>query len=123
MRKLGGTTALLLLWVFTIVNVACLVLRRKEVKRARFRAPTAAPVLGAILCAFLALPVLSGRPASDYVIALALLAVGIALWGIQRLWTGLSRRISTSEEESGETRDPAMSDVIEQPGSDPAHRT
>lgn len=122
-RKLGGTTALLLLWVFTIVNVACLVLRRKEVKRARFRAPTAAPVLGAILCAFLALPVLSGRPASDYVIALALLAVGIALWGIQRLWTGLSRRISTSEEESGETRDPAMSNVIEQPGSGPVRRT
>ncbi|HYE34497.1 APC family permease [Methylocaldum sp.] len=87
-RKLGGTTALLLLCIFTGVNIACLVLRREKVEHTHFRAPTAAPVLGALFCGYLALPVLSGRPASDYVIALALLGVGIALWGINRWWIG-----------------------------------
>jgi amino acid transporter len=37
---LGGTTALLLLEVFTIVNVAVLVLRRDHVDHPHFRAPT-----------------------------------------------------------------------------------
>jgi len=87
-RKLGGTTALLLLCVFTGVNIACLALRREKVEHAHFRAPGGAPVLGAILCGYLALPVLSGRPASDYAIALALMSAGIVLWGINRWWIG-----------------------------------
>ena len=37
---LGGTTALLLLCVFTVVNVAVLVLRSDRVGHAHFRAPT-----------------------------------------------------------------------------------
>ncbi|HEV2781693.1 MAG TPA: APC family permease [Actinophytocola sp.] len=78
--KLGGTTALLLLVVFTVVNVAVLVLRRETVSHKHFVAPTWAPILAAVLCGYLAIPVLSGRPASDYYIALALIAVGIVLW-------------------------------------------
>ena len=42
---LGGTTSLLLLCVFTIVNVAVLVLRRDPVDHKHFRAPTALPVV------------------------------------------------------------------------------
>jgi amino acid transporter len=84
--KLGGTTALLLLVVFTIVNIAVLVLRRQSVEHKHFRAPTWAPVLAAILCAYLAIPGLSGRPASDYVIALILIGVGIALWIVNWLY-------------------------------------
>jgi amino acid transporter len=38
--KLGGTTALLLLIVFTIVNVAVLVLRKEKADHKHFRAPT-----------------------------------------------------------------------------------
>ncbi|GGM74962.1 amino acid permease [Longimycelium tulufanense] len=84
---LGGTTSLLLLAVFTIVNVAVLVLRREPVKHKHFRAPTAVPVLGALTCAYLASP-LSGRPPREYVIAGILLLVGLVLWGINRLFVG-----------------------------------
>ncbi|GAA0217525.1 APC family permease [Saccharothrix mutabilis subsp. mutabilis] len=85
--KLGGTTALLLLVVFTIVNIAVLVLRKEEVEHKHFRAPTWVPVLGAITCAYLASP-LSGRPADDYKIALYLLAAGLVLWLINRFVHG-----------------------------------
>ena len=37
---LGGTTALLLLGVFTIVNIACMILRRDPTPDGAFRAPT-----------------------------------------------------------------------------------
>ena len=47
---LGGTTALLLLCVFTVVNVAVLVLRKDKVDHEHFRAPTLVPVLGGICC-------------------------------------------------------------------------
>ena len=86
--KLGGTTSLLLLIVFTIVNVACLVLRREKAEHKHFRAPTWAPVLGAITCAYLAIPVLSGRPWDDYKIAGYLLLAGLVLWGINRVAHG-----------------------------------
>jgi APA family basic amino acid/polyamine antiporter len=86
--RLGGTTALLLLVVFTIVNIAVLVLRRETVSHRHFRAPTWAPVLAAVLCGYLAVPVLSGRPASDYYTAGALLVVGLVLWAINRLIVG-----------------------------------
>lgn len=82
-RSLGGTTALLLLCVFTLVNVAVLVLRRRPVAHAHYRAPALLPVLGALSCLYLASP-WSGREAQQYWIALALLALGVALWGINR---------------------------------------
>jgi amino acid transporter len=86
--RLGGTTALLLLVVFTIVNVAVLVLRRQTVEYKHFKAPTWAPLLAAVLCGYLAIPVLSGRPASDYYIAGALLVLGLLLWVVNRLVVG-----------------------------------
>jgi APA family basic amino acid/polyamine antiporter len=82
---LGGTTALLLLCVFTVVNVALLVLRKEKVSHSHFRAPSWSPIVGAVLCAYLAIPWLSGRPASDYYIGLVLVGVGIVLWGINYL--------------------------------------
>ncbi|PSL54052.1 amino acid/polyamine/organocation transporter (APC superfamily) [Saccharothrix carnea] len=85
--KLGGTTALLLLVVFTIVNIAVLVLRKDKVEHKHFRAPTWVPVLGAITCAYLASP-LSGRASADYKIALYLLAAGVVLWLINRVVHG-----------------------------------
>jgi APA family basic amino acid/polyamine antiporter len=86
--RLGGTTALLLLVVFTIVNVAVLVLRRETVQHKHFRAPTWAPLVAAVLCGYLAVPVLSGRPASDYYIAAGLLVLGVLLWAVNRLIVG-----------------------------------
>jgi basic amino acid/polyamine antiporter, APA family len=78
--KLGGTTALLLLVVFTVVNIAVLILRKQSVEHKHFVAPTWAPLLAAVLCGYLAIPVLSGRPASDYVIAAVLIGLGVVLW-------------------------------------------
>jgi amino acid transporter len=81
LEALGGTTSLLLLCVFTIVNVAVLVLRRDPVDHKHFRAPTALPVIGAVACAYLASP-LSGRAAADYRIAAVLTAIGVGLWAV-----------------------------------------
>ncbi|WP_448610813.1 APC family permease [Geodermatophilus sp. URMC 60] len=78
---LGGTTALLLLMVFTVVNVAVLVLRRDRIDADHFRTPTVLPVVGALACAYLATP-WAGRPAEQYRIAGVLLAIGVVLWGV-----------------------------------------
>ncbi|HET6652090.1 MAG TPA: APC family permease, partial [Nocardioides sp.] len=55
-ESLAGTTGLLLLVVFTIVNVACLVLRGDKTTERVFKAPTVIPVIGAVGCAFLTGP-------------------------------------------------------------------
>jgi len=85
---LGGTTSLLLLTVFAVVNVAVLVPRR-DVREAggQFRTPTALPVIGCLASLHLVTP-LSGRPARQNVLALILVAIGILLffltWVINR---------------------------------------
>jgi amino acid transporter len=89
-RALGGTTALLLLGVFTLVNVAVLVLRGQPVEHAHYRAPTVCPVLGAVSSAYLASP-WSGRAQEDYRIAGVLLAVAVLLWGANRLFGAAGR--------------------------------
>jgi len=85
---LGGTTSLLLLTVFAVVNVAVLVLRRDRIDRQHFRAGRVLPVIGVVTCTWLVLPVSSGRGAEQYTIAGGLLALGIVLW----LATVLTRR-------------------------------
>ena len=89
---LGGTTALLLLAVFTVVNICCLVLRRDPAQHEHFRAPTVLPIIGAICCAYLVTP-LTGRNPQQYVIAGLLLAVGVVLWLVtflinRAMWAG-----------------------------------
>ena len=76
---LGGTTALLLLAVFAVVNVTVLILRKDKVDHEHFRTPTIVPVLGAISCAFLVGP-WTGRDPVQYAIAAVLLGIGVALW-------------------------------------------
>jgi APA family basic amino acid/polyamine antiporter len=84
---LGGTTSLLLLCVFTVVNVALLVLRRRTVGHQHFRAPSFLPVVGALTCAFLAGPwARSSDQLAQYEIAGYLLAVGVVLWLVTWLW-------------------------------------
>ncbi len=83
--SLGGTTALLLLGVFTIVNIAVLVLRRDDVGHDHFHAPSVLPVLGAISCAFLVGP-WTDRDTVQYKIAAGLLALGVVLWVGTWLW-------------------------------------
>ncbi len=78
---LGGTTALLLLGVFTIVNVTVLVLRKDTVEHDHFHAPTALPVVGALACAYLVGP-WTGRDTAQYRVAGLLLVLGVVLWAI-----------------------------------------
>ncbi|WP_457206639.1 APC family permease [Nocardioides sp. P5_C9_2] len=80
---LSGTTATLLLAVFTVVNIACMVLRRDPTPEKAFRAPTYLPVLGAVCCAYLLGP--WARTEADmiqYKIAGGLLLLGIVLWAL-----------------------------------------
>jgi basic amino acid/polyamine antiporter, APA family len=77
---LAGTTGLLLLCVFAVVNVTCLVLRRDDTGRG-FRAPTAVPVVGAIVSTALVGP--WARNSEDWIqyrIAAGLLVIGVVLW-------------------------------------------
>ena len=75
---LGGTTALLLLGVFAVVNVAVLVLRHDHVERDHFRTHTAIAVVGALSCLYLVTP-LSGRDSEQYEVAGILLGIGLLL--------------------------------------------
>jgi amino acid transporter len=76
---LGGTTALLLLCVFTVVNIAVLILRRDPVGHRHFRTPTFLPIVGGLCCAFLAGP-WTGRDPVQYKIAGILIGIGVVLW-------------------------------------------
>ncbi len=88
---LGGTTALLLLGVFTVVNIAVLVLRKDTVAHKHFRTPTLLPVVAALCCAFLVGP-WTGRDPVQYTIAAVLLGIGVLLWGATVLFQRGARR-------------------------------
>ena len=94
---LGGTTALLLLAVFAVVNVAVLVLRRdtgahEEVRSKHFRSPRFLPYVGVITCVYLVTP-LSGRDGTQYVVAGWLLLIGIVLFFVTVL---INRKLGIS---------------------------
>ncbi|WP_460308572.1 APC family permease [Actinocorallia aurea] len=83
---LADTTVLLLLLVFALVNVCVLLLRRDPVEHAHFRAPTWMPAIGSVVCLVLASP-LTGRDGAVYARAAILIAVGVALWLLNHLFT------------------------------------
>ena len=80
---LGGTTALLLLCVFTVVNIACWCCARTRSHK-HSATPTILPVLGALCCAFLVGP-WTGRDPVQYKVAGVLLAIGVAAVGGDRV--------------------------------------
>ena len=83
---LGGTTALLLLAVFAIVNIAVLVLRKDangSGDGSHFRTPTILPWLGAATSLFLVGPWARMDALIQYQIAGALLGIGILLWAFE----------------------------------------
>jgi APA family basic amino acid/polyamine antiporter len=93
---LAETTVLLLLCVFAVVNVSVLVLRRDRVDHEHFRAPTWMPVLGALVCLILALPI-TGRDTAVYVRVGVLIAIGVVLWFVNRLCIGRVSEIDASQ--------------------------
>lgn len=98
---LGGTTSLLLLSVFAIVNVVVLVLRKQPVDHEHFTTPTVMPIIGAITCLYLVFPFTSGRDGGQYGIALVLLAIGVVLWGVERVFRKVGKGNGTPAEDSG----------------------
>ena len=104
---LGGTTALLLLGVFSVVNLAVLVLRRDVPDRKYFRAPTVLPIIGMITCLYLVTP-LTGRSSTQYVVAGWLLVVGVVLFFVTVL---INKKLGISP---SRWRD--MADMAEEPG-------
>ena len=102
---LGGTTALLLLCVFTVVNIAVLVLRRDRVGHEHFRTPTWLPLLGAPSCAFLAGP-WTGRDPVQYKIAGILIGIGVVLWVVTVLINRATGQDLVKDETTLSTRGP-----------------
>jgi len=87
-RVLGATTALLLLAVFAVVNVAVLVLRRDlQTSGRHFTTPTALPVIGFISSLYL---VIFGHTWAEYSVALLLLGIGVLLFFVTML---INRRL------------------------------
>jgi APA family basic amino acid/polyamine antiporter len=76
--NLASVTSLLLLGVFTVVNIACLVLRG-DGRESRFRSPGITPWIAAAATAFLVGPWVD-RPGIVYQIAAGLLVIGVVLW-------------------------------------------
>jgi basic amino acid/polyamine antiporter, APA family len=87
LSTLADTTVLLLLFVFTIVNIAVLVLRRERVEHEHFTAPSVFPVLGAIVSVALILDTALDDP-STFARAGGLVALGAWLWLVSRLVEG-----------------------------------
>lgn len=81
--NLASVTSLLLLCVFSVVNVACMVLRGKRHDHVKtfFMSPGPLPYLGAFLCLFLVGPWVD-RDAIVYEIAGVLMLIGVALWAV-----------------------------------------
>jgi len=104
-QTLGATTSLLLLAVFTVVNIAVLVLRRSPVEHKHFKTPTPLPVLGAVISLILIVPwtsIYNGawQPAERDKFALAgyLLAIGLVLW----LATFITQRLTGHRADRGD---------------------
>ncbi|HZI38786.1 MAG TPA: APC family permease [Acidimicrobiia bacterium] len=84
---LADTTVLLLLLVFSGVNIAVLVLRRDPVDHAHFKVPTAVPVVGAGV----SLALMTTKEAQTFARAGLLLLVGVALWAVN--WSVHGRHV------------------------------
>ncbi|MFC0673753.1 APC family permease [Brachybacterium hainanense] len=83
---LGGTTAMLLLAVFCLVNVAVLVLRKDKVATNHFVTPTILPYIGAFTSFILVTPI--AQTGRNYAIGGALLGLGLLLYLITYLYNG-----------------------------------
>lgn len=93
LSELADTTVLLLLFVFTAVNVAALVLRRDPVSHSHFRAPTAIPLVGAGVSVAL----MTTKDLETFIRAGGLLALGVGLWALN--WWLYGRHVDARDVE------------------------
>jgi amino acid transporter len=87
---LADTTVLLLLLVFSAVNIAVLVLRRDPVDHTHFRAPTVIPVVGA----FVSVVLMTTKEFDTFARAGLLLLIGVALFAVN--WVLHGRHAATA---------------------------
>jgi APA family basic amino acid/polyamine antiporter len=92
-ETLADTTVVLLLSVFVLVNISVLVLRRDRVEHDHFRAPTFVPVIGVLV----SLALITQQEGEIYLRAGILLAIGVALWAINRLVMGRTEDLEPTE--------------------------
>jgi amino acid transporter len=106
--NLGSTTALLLLCVFAIVNIACVVLRnrRPDTDKTFFTAPKWMPPVAALLCIYLAGPWVD-RDSIVYEIAGGLMVIGVILWAV----TWLVNKFTNKDDEPPHFTDVEHMDV------------
>lgn len=106
--NLGSTTALLLLCVFAIVNIACLVLRKRraDTNKSFFTAPRWLPPIAALLCIYLAGPWVD-RDGIVYEIAGGLMVIGVILWAV----TWLVNKFANKDDEPPHFKDIEHMDV------------
>lgn len=84
LARLAETVVLLLLFVFLSANISVLVLRRDRVDHDHFRVWTAVPALGVGSCVVL----MTQQSATVWMLAAALLAVGVLLYFLARRFAG-----------------------------------
>jgi APA family basic amino acid/polyamine antiporter len=100
--NLSNVTSLLLLCVFAVVNISCVVLRRRDPDaESFFKSPGQLPLVAAILCLFLAGPWVD-RDSEIYKIAGVLMLIGVVLWAVTLL---LNRVTGTDSGDLGELSD------------------
>ena len=91
--ELAAATVLLLLLVFTVVNSALFVLkRRKGEKPGRFEVPLFVPAAGALVCLTLIVVRVTGGDWRAPAMAGALLLGALAIYAIIRLWPAAGKR-------------------------------
>jgi basic amino acid/polyamine antiporter, APA family len=91
LNDLATVTVMLLLIVFTLVNVSVLVLRRDRVPHDHFVAPRLAPILGIAISLSLLVKRVTEEDLRAFLILLILLAVAVLLWMITWLVAGRSQ--------------------------------
>jgi APA family basic amino acid/polyamine antiporter len=81
---LARTTVLLLLTVLVLMNVSAIILRSDRVEHDHFRAPRWAPFAGALACGGLVVNQIATGSWVDPARALVVVAVGVALYAVER---------------------------------------
>ncbi|HEV3407331.1 MAG TPA: APC family permease [Gaiellaceae bacterium] len=98
LSELAQATVMLLLTVFTLVNISVLVLRRERVEHEHFVAPSVFPIAGAVVSIAMLIKLITQQESSlPFVIVVVLLAGGAALWWINRLVLGRTERIDPTK--------------------------
>ena len=85
LEDLAAATVILLLLVFTLVNLAVLVLRRERVDHAHFTTRALFPVLGIVISIALLIKLATDKDVKVLVITALVLAAGALLWVATRL--------------------------------------